>query len=313
MRFSTPGDAKAVSAQLAQCPSNYFGLQQMEPLEIGASGLSVVTLQQRLKELKLDPGPIDGKFGGQTQLAVIQFQNSRGLLADGIVGAKTWEALSPAPIQARQVKAPSGIVFDIVDGATSNNARLKAFRPTESINQGLNLPRFYFAIQKFEELNQPLTQHFRLIEFISDGEISDGLEFPYYVPVAAIRLAQTVEHLREKLGHKALKLSSAYRSPFHPLYQADPDKASAHRFGTALDIIALNNQSSSLSTMKTINAAAFDQPPVTPSDRPSGGSTLGFEFTESLAEMGGSPDHSHLDMGYISGADELIHLGSLLL
>jgi len=65
--------------------------------------------------------------------------------------------------------------------------------------------------------------------------------------------------------------------------------------------------------MKTINAVAFDQPPITPSDRPSGGSTLGFEFTESLAEMGGSPNHSHLDMGYISGADELIHLGSLLL
>jgi hypothetical protein len=35
----------------------------------------------------------DNKFGSQTQSKVIAFQKSKGLVADGIVGAKTWKAL----------------------------------------------------------------------------------------------------------------------------------------------------------------------------------------------------------------------------
>jgi hypothetical protein len=35
----------------------------------------------------------DNKFGSQTQSKVIAFQKSKGLVADGIVGAITWKAL----------------------------------------------------------------------------------------------------------------------------------------------------------------------------------------------------------------------------
>lgn len=40
----------------------------------------------------------DGKFGKNTESAVKQFQIDSGLLADGIIGAKTWAALESEPV-----------------------------------------------------------------------------------------------------------------------------------------------------------------------------------------------------------------------
>jgi hypothetical protein len=50
---------------------------------------------------------IDGKYGSKTVQRVKQFQGSRGLVADGIVGAKTWNALDTAA-PAAPSGAPSG-------------------------------------------------------------------------------------------------------------------------------------------------------------------------------------------------------------
>ena len=292
----------------------------MQTLQLGASGSAVVQLQQQLKKLgaACDPGPIDGTFGQTTVLAVKAFQNSKGLVADGVAGSQTLAALGlicddtgQTTLKELKLKAPSGIIFDLVDGASSKNARLQEFRPTQSLRNG-NLPRFYFAIQNFSDLNTPVTENFRLIEFISDDEISRGLIFPYFVPAAIIRLAQALEGLRTKLGNESLKLSSGFRSPFHSMYQRDPDKKSAHRFGTATDIVRVGSLGASMELLERVNQAAFDGE-VTPSNRPSGESSLGFEFTESVQEMGGNPHHAHLDMGYVSGEMELKHLGDLLL
>ena len=54
------------------------------------SGLHVQGLQHLLH---IYP---DGKFGPLTEEAVKEFQTSHGLVADGIVGAKTWAALKSA-------------------------------------------------------------------------------------------------------------------------------------------------------------------------------------------------------------------------
>lgn len=50
-------------------------------------------VQQKLKELGFYKGSIDGVYGAGTRNAVIKFQKSRGLTADGVVGAKTVKAL----------------------------------------------------------------------------------------------------------------------------------------------------------------------------------------------------------------------------
>jgi peptidoglycan hydrolase-like protein with peptidoglycan-binding domain len=58
-------------------------------LQEGAQGPDVMDLQSRLKQAGFPLGMIDGKFGPATEAAVLTFQNSSGLLADGVVGART--------------------------------------------------------------------------------------------------------------------------------------------------------------------------------------------------------------------------------
>jgi peptidoglycan hydrolase-like protein with peptidoglycan-binding domain len=53
----------------------------------------VVVLQQLLATHGFDPGAKDGLFGPKTERAVLAFQRTKGLEADGVVGPKTWNAL----------------------------------------------------------------------------------------------------------------------------------------------------------------------------------------------------------------------------
>lgn len=62
-------------------------------------------VQTALKRRGFDPGTADGiTFGPGTEHAVRQFQAANGLVADGIVGQRTWSALGfkgqvPAPVR----------------------------------------------------------------------------------------------------------------------------------------------------------------------------------------------------------------------
>ncbi len=62
----------------------------------GSKGDAVRVLQQALTQLDLDPGPVDGQFGPQTEKAVEAFQRSRKLDPDGLVGPKTAQAINEA-------------------------------------------------------------------------------------------------------------------------------------------------------------------------------------------------------------------------
>jgi peptidoglycan hydrolase-like protein with peptidoglycan-binding domain len=77
-------------------------------LGYGASGAAVVDLQTRLGRLGLFTGIADGFFGPVTFSAVKAFQRSRGLLDDGIVGAKSWAALDAAS-PTRWGPPPAGV------------------------------------------------------------------------------------------------------------------------------------------------------------------------------------------------------------
>lgn len=63
-------------------------------LSPGATGDAVQTLQNALNQALAPLGLIaDGVFGPRTEDAVIQFQKSKDLTPDGIVGPQTWGAL----------------------------------------------------------------------------------------------------------------------------------------------------------------------------------------------------------------------------
>ena len=59
-------------------------------LRKGSTDAAVRDLQQALKALGHDPGPIDGVFGDATELAVKAFQQEKEITVDGIVGKVTW-------------------------------------------------------------------------------------------------------------------------------------------------------------------------------------------------------------------------------
>ena len=65
----------------------------MPTLKQGSSGPDVTNLQQKLKDLGFDPNGVDGNFGPGTTKAVIAFQQSKGLQADGVAGPATLAAL----------------------------------------------------------------------------------------------------------------------------------------------------------------------------------------------------------------------------
>jgi peptidoglycan hydrolase-like protein with peptidoglycan-binding domain len=59
-------------------------------LRKGSTDPAVRDLQQAMKVLGHDPGPIDGVFGDATETAVKAFQQEREITADGVVGKITW-------------------------------------------------------------------------------------------------------------------------------------------------------------------------------------------------------------------------------
>ena len=70
-------------ATLAGCPT----------LKKGAQGNITKLLQEKLVKLGYNTNGVDGIFGSGTYSAVREFQKTRGLSADGIVGQNTWRKL----------------------------------------------------------------------------------------------------------------------------------------------------------------------------------------------------------------------------
>src|ERR1051326_7409840 len=97
----------------------------METLREGARGDDVTALQRQLAAKGFSPGAIDGDFGPGTEAAVLAFQKGQGLLADGIVGAQTAQALGFAEAELPSTPGMPNITVAIaskmVPGAPPGN------------------------------------------------------------------------------------------------------------------------------------------------------------------------------------------------
>lgn len=74
------------------------------PFRRGAQGELVRQMQFRLLLLGYLNGSVTRNFDNTTQQALIQFQRSRGLTPDGVVGQRTWSSLQKA-ISSGQIQA----------------------------------------------------------------------------------------------------------------------------------------------------------------------------------------------------------------
>ena len=72
---------------------NKQGFNSYPTLKKGAKGNITKLVQEKLVSLGYNTNGVDGIFGTGTEKAVISFQKSNGLVADGIVGKNTWGKL----------------------------------------------------------------------------------------------------------------------------------------------------------------------------------------------------------------------------
>lgn len=115
-------------------------------LREGSSGSEVAKLQAQLQELGFNPGPINGKFGPATEAAVLAFQKSAGLLADGIAGPRTQGALG----LVTDTSLPS-IISEVTVSIVG-----KMFPHTPVANIRTNLPCVCAALVEHDLVDKPM-------------------------------------------------------------------------------------------------------------------------------------------------------------
>ena len=106
-------------------------------LKLDSKGDDVRTLQENLLRLGYRPGVVDGHFGEKTEDAVIQFQETEGLYADGIFGPRTLEVMEQALLELTlELQSPG------VDSLTASPERLPFVRvPADTYRDGYD--RFF--------------------------------------------------------------------------------------------------------------------------------------------------------------------------
>ena len=118
----------------------------MPVLKRGSSGPEVLTLQTTLKQLGFDPRGVDAVFGPGCEAAVIAFQKTKGLMADGIVGPNTMSALQSgaavagANVSAATVSASVSPTSGTVEITVTVNQVVKMFPGVPVTNIQTNLP-----------------------------------------------------------------------------------------------------------------------------------------------------------------------------
>jgi putative chitinase len=115
-------------------------------LRRAAHGAEVELLQKSLRDAGFSTGQIDGRFGPATEAALLAFQRSHGLLADGVAGPVTWRALARVGDGAPADQSHQ-IDVDFV-------AELFPFTPLRPIER--NLPAVLAALRDARLVDKPM-------------------------------------------------------------------------------------------------------------------------------------------------------------
>lgn len=112
-----PTTTEATTTTLAEATTTTVPVVPIaKTLAKSAEGDDVARVQQRLKDLHFDPGPVDGKFGTTTVQAVWAFQKLTGAEPTGKVTPELWLAMNqpfaPAPLE--EGLEPTHLEVDLV-------------------------------------------------------------------------------------------------------------------------------------------------------------------------------------------------------
>ncbi len=88
----------------------------------GATGTAVRRLQRALRRTPDLEIAVDGEFGPKTEAAVKLFQQSTGLVADGVVGPRTWQALPDGGPMPQLKDGSTGAVVRDLQQVLTNGA-----------------------------------------------------------------------------------------------------------------------------------------------------------------------------------------------
>ena len=143
--YNGPGFKKTkYDEKLRKAYRSFSGKHSFVVLRRGSAGLGVQRLQRALRTHGYENITSDGAFGEMTEAAVKSFQAKRGLEVDGIVGAKTWEALQVSPKKEVTTK-PTPV--EAIPGLTKITAAITGF--FTAISEA-------FGVSAFEILPQPI-------------------------------------------------------------------------------------------------------------------------------------------------------------
>jgi peptidoglycan hydrolase-like protein with peptidoglycan-binding domain len=93
---TTPAQTTTTAPATHAAKSLKLVLPASGKLSLDDTGSAVKTLQKALVKLGSGALTADGNFGSLTERAVVAFQQAHGLTADGVVGAKTAQAINSA-------------------------------------------------------------------------------------------------------------------------------------------------------------------------------------------------------------------------
>ena len=89
-------------------------------LTLKVSGEDVKFLQTKLKEYGFFTGKVDGHFGQNTLVSVVNFQTQKGIKADGVVGLQTWSQIINFQLSSPKIQPPEQKVATVIHQETAS-------------------------------------------------------------------------------------------------------------------------------------------------------------------------------------------------
>ncbi|HYR74461.1 MAG TPA: peptidoglycan-binding protein [Pyrinomonadaceae bacterium] len=198
----------------------------MPVLKQGSSGPDVTSLQQKLKYLGFDPNGVDGHFGAGTRDAVIAFQQSKGLQADGIAG--------PATLAASQVEGSGADTNDGAGGGVTTDSTVGAVTTAPGDDGGNAGPQSPATSTTGGALNLAgLTGHLpalviaQIPETAAEFGITTNLRLAHFLAQCALEstgFTATVENLNYRAARLMQVFPKYFRNVDPAAYANNPTK-----------------------------------------------------------------------------------------